>query len=70
MPCNIAKFNGTQWLPVEEGVNDRITDMVVYNDDLIVSGYFTTAGTVFSKLYCKMEWIQLVCFKEAEQMER
>ncbi len=40
----IAQFDGTQWNPVGGGMNDRITDMVVYNNQLVVSGYFTTAG--------------------------
>ncbi len=40
----IARFDGTQWSPVGSGMNDRITDMVVYNGKLVVSGYFTEAG--------------------------
>lgn len=40
----IARFDGTQWYPVGGGMNDKITDMVVYNNQLVVSGYFTTAG--------------------------
>ena len=40
----IARFDGTQWYPVGAGMNDKLTDMVVYNNQLIVSGYFTTAG--------------------------
>jgi trimeric autotransporter adhesin len=40
----IAGFDGTQWSPVGSGMNDRVTDMVVYNGELVVSGYFTNAG--------------------------
>ncbi len=40
----IARFDGSQWYPVGGGTNDRITDMVVYNNKLVVSGYFTSAG--------------------------
>jgi len=42
----IAKFNGTQWLPVGEGMDWTVTDMTIYDGDLIVSGYFTYAGAV------------------------
>jgi len=42
----IAKFNGTQWLPVGEGMDWTVTDMTIYEGDLIVSGYFTQAGAV------------------------
>ena len=42
----IARFDGTQWYPVGTGMNDRITDMVVFSNQLVVSGYFTTAGGV------------------------
>lgn len=42
----IASFDGTQWNPVGSGMNDAITDMVVYNNQLVVSGRFTTAGGV------------------------
>lgn len=42
----IARFDGTQWTSVGSGMNDRITDMVVYNGKLVVSGYFTEAGGI------------------------
>jgi hypothetical protein len=42
----IARFDGSQWFPVGAGTNDKVTDMVVYNNQLIVSGYFTMAGNV------------------------
>jgi len=42
----IAKFNGTQWLPVGEGMDFTVTDMTIYDGDLIASGYFTYASTI------------------------
>lgn len=42
----IARFDGNAWQPVGLGVNDKITDMIVYNGVLVVSGYFTEAGGV------------------------
>lgn len=42
----IARFDGSQWNPVGGGMNEHITDMTVYNNQLIVSGYFTQAGSI------------------------
>lgn len=42
----VAGFDGSQWNPVGGGTNEHITDMVVFNNQLIVSGYFTQAGSV------------------------
>ena len=43
--CNrIAKWNGTQWQPVDVGVNGTILAMAVYNNELYVGGQFSTAG--------------------------
>jgi hypothetical protein len=49
----IAKFDGTQWGPVGDGMNDRVTDMVVYNGELVVSGYFTDAGGISANYIAK-----------------
>jgi hypothetical protein len=48
----IAKWDGTSWSALGEGVNDEVWDLVVFDDDgpgprppaLYVGGYFTTAG--------------------------
>ncbi|MFZ0454260.1 MAG: T9SS type A sorting domain-containing protein [Ignavibacteriaceae bacterium] len=40
----IARFDGSYWNPVGGGLNEHITDMTIYNNQLIVSGYFTEAG--------------------------
>lgn len=37
----IARFDGTAWHPVGEGMNWTVTDMAVYNGELVVSGLFT-----------------------------
>ena len=42
----IAQFDGSYWYPVGSGLNEHITDMTIYNDQLIVSGYFTEAGGI------------------------
>ena len=42
----IARFDGSLWHPVGSGVNDKITDMAVYDNKLVVSGYFTEAGGI------------------------
>jgi hypothetical protein len=49
----IAKFNGTQWLPVGGGTDGKVTDMVIYNGELVVSGYFATAGSVSANYIAK-----------------
>jgi hypothetical protein len=49
---NIAKWDGTSWSPLGQGVNDQVWDLAVFDDDgpgprppaLYVGGYFTTAG--------------------------
>ena len=40
----IARFDGSYWNPVGSGLNEHVTDMTIYNNQLIVSGYFTQAG--------------------------
>jgi hypothetical protein len=42
----IARFDGSYWNPVGSGLNEHITDMTIYNNQLIVSGYFTNAGGI------------------------
>jgi len=49
----IARFDGTQWGPLGTGMNDRVTDMVVYNGDLVVSGYFTDADGINANYIAK-----------------
>jgi hypothetical protein len=40
----IAAFDGALWHPVGGGIDFTVTDMVVYNSELIASGWFTHAG--------------------------
>lgn len=42
----IAQFDGSYWHPVGSGMDEHITDMTIYNNQLIVSGYFTNAGGI------------------------
>ncbi len=42
----IARFDGSFWNPVGSGLNEHVTDMTIYNNQLIVSGYFTEAGGI------------------------
>jgi hypothetical protein len=48
---NIAKWNGTDWVPVStgmstSGVYDFVNAFAVFNNELYVGGEFTTAGTI------------------------
>jgi hypothetical protein len=51
---NIAKWNGTKWMPVGSGVytvgggglDSWVNALLVYNDELYVGGRFTDAGSV------------------------
>jgi hypothetical protein len=45
----IARFDGTEWHPVGGGMNANVTDMVIYNGELVVSGFFTRAAYLTSK---------------------
>lgn len=45
----IARFDGAEWHPVGGGMDFSVTDMVVYNGDLIASGYFTRAAYLNSE---------------------
>jgi hypothetical protein len=42
----IARFDGSLWNTVGSGVEYTVTDLAVYNDELIASGFFTAAGGV------------------------
>ncbi len=43
---NIARWTGSRWLPLGQGLNANTFDITVYDGDLIVAGGFTTAGGV------------------------
>jgi hypothetical protein len=48
---HIAKWNGTNWLPLGNGVVGGVTDtfvsaLTIYNNEMIAGGAFTTAGGV------------------------
>ncbi len=40
----IAKWNGTEWMPMGVGFNNTVYSIAVYNDELIVGGSFTESG--------------------------
>lgn len=40
----IARFDGTEWYSVGGGMDYTVTDMIAFNSELIVSGYFTHAA--------------------------
>ncbi len=41
---HIAAFDGTQWTPLDSGLDDTPMALTVYNGSLIAAGPFTTAG--------------------------
>jgi hypothetical protein len=47
MPANnIAKWNGTNWLPVGTGTSSTVRSLAVYNGELYAGGDFSWAGNV------------------------
>ncbi|MFI4917485.1 MAG: GC-type dockerin domain-anchored protein [Phycisphaerales bacterium JB060] len=50
---HIARWNGSAWVPLGEGLNGTVSDMAVYDDgdgpDLYVAGGFTQAGGRLAK---------------------
>lgn len=45
-PANhVARWDGTDWHPIGEGVNDNVYAIYSYDGDLYVGGEFTVAGT-------------------------
>ncbi|MGP8217652.1 MAG: hypothetical protein ACLQQ4_18935 [Bacteroidia bacterium] len=46
---NIAKWDGTKWSTVGEGINGTVHSMTVYNGKLYVAGQFDSAGGVPTK---------------------
>jgi hypothetical protein len=49
---NIAKWNGSAWSDISQGVNGIVTKVYVDGDDLYVGGYFSaaTSGTLLSRI--------------------
>jgi len=41
---NIAKYDGSSWTPLGSGTNASTSSVFASNDDIFVSGHFTTAG--------------------------
>lgn len=41
---NIARWDGSAWHPLGSGVNGFVWQLTVFNDELVVSGDFTSAG--------------------------
>jgi hypothetical protein len=44
-PTNIEAWDGFAWSPLGGGVNNSISAAVVYNNDLVIGGRFTQAGS-------------------------
>lgn len=49
----IARFDGSLWHPVGTGMDYTVTDLCVYNNELIASGFFVEAGGVPAKYIAK-----------------
>ena len=43
---NIARWDGAQWLPLGDGLDDDVLALSVFQNHLIAGGRFATAGTV------------------------
>jgi len=44
---NIARWNGSTWLPVDQGLNDTVLSLAVTSDgELIAGGFFTASGAI------------------------
>ena len=41
---NIAKWDGTDWFPLDMGVNGSVSSICEYNNELYIGGEFTQAG--------------------------
>ncbi len=41
---NIAAWNGVQWMPLKDGLDDRTFALAVFEDDLIAGGSFQRSG--------------------------
>lgn len=41
---NIARWDGSTWVPLGEGVNGEVEDLAVLNGELIIAGKFTATG--------------------------
>ncbi len=46
---NIARYDGSAWHPLGDGVNDVVCDLQVYNGDLVAAGVLTSAGGVAAR---------------------
>ena len=42
---NIAKWDGTDWFPLDMGVNGSVSSICEYNNELYIGGEFTQAGS-------------------------
>jgi len=45
---NIARWDGSAYYPLGDGLNERVDSLTVYNDWLIAGGNFDRAGNVVS----------------------
>lgn len=43
---NIARWNGTNWIPMDSGVNGTVNDILEYNGELYVVGNFNSVGGI------------------------
>src|SRR5262249_24437464 len=42
--ANIARWDGAAWRPLGQGLNDYVSHLAVYNNQLYATGDFTSAG--------------------------
>src|SRR5690606_8566387 len=45
---NIARWDGTAWSPVGDGLGSTVHALTVYAGDLVAGGHFTSAGAIAS----------------------
>jgi hypothetical protein len=43
---NVGRWNGDTFLPIGEGLNNDVADLIVYNGNLVAGGSFTQSGDV------------------------
>ena len=54
----IARWDGSNWFPLGQGVNDQVYSLCVYNNELYVGGDFTEAGGISAKYIAKWNGIK------------
>jgi hypothetical protein len=58
---NIFVWDGSQWLPLDSGVDGQVNVLEVYGDELVVGGSFTNAGGQPSSYWARWLDSALAC---------